>query len=193
MLTAVDGFSKRIWAVPMRDKTQESVIEALTALSTPAANFRFRIFFTANDKSFLAQKTQEWLLERSIAHICSATRLHCFLAERSIQTLGQKLCRLLYYRRDFDWSTPLAQTVKSYNNTPHTLLVNGKYTPNQVTVYNAPEIYNYMYHGGGERTRVRGHEKEETTKGGLAVGDTVLIARPIAPTRAGQIKTVYVL
>ncbi len=177
VLVAIDGFSKRICCVPMVDKTQESVASALEQLVNAPANFRFKVFFTDQDRSFLGQKTQEWLRKRKIAHVCSATQLHCFMAERAILTLSRKLRRLMYYSRSYNWTRQLADVVSSYNNTPHSQLVNGKYSPNEVTVFNAPEIYNYMYHGPGA-TKGMSEKQRKKMDPKFALGDQVLLARP---------------
>ncbi len=211
-LVGIDGFSKRISAVPMLDKTQESVLAALKQVEKPPASFRFRVLFTDQDRSFQSKKVQDWLHEKRRIHVCSRTDLHCYPAERAILTLSRRLRRLLYYNRRFDWVSPLAEVVCGYNLTPHTQLVDGKYAPSQVTVFNTPEIYDYMYHGGGVG-RSRREARKAPAK--LAVGDTVLIAMPkqlfqkgseptfqteyftvatvTMPTRPGQTRPIYTL
>ncbi len=177
-LVAIDGFSKRIVAVPMVDKSQESVIQALSAILQ--AGFRFRVLYSDNDRAFTGIKTQNFLKENEVAHRTSSTFHHCYLAERAIQALSKKLRRLMFYQRTFNWIKPLALVVKSYNDTPHSQLANGKYTPNQVTVFNAPEIYDYMYKNPqGPQKRVK------KVQPWFNVGDTVLLTRPKELFRKG--------
>ncbi len=40
VLVGIDGFSKRIAAVPMKDKSQDSVVEALESMVQPPAKFK---------------------------------------------------------------------------------------------------------------------------------------------------------
>ncbi len=210
VLVGIDGFSKRIGAAPMKDKSQESVVEAMEQL-TKMGRFKFRVLYSDQDRSFLSHKTQEWLKKQATAHVTSSTQLHCFMAERAIQTLARKLRRLMYYTKSYDWMALLTKVVTGYNKTPHKQLVDGKYSPNEVTVFNTPEIYNYMYHGKGVRRKAG--EKTKIQRAKFKSGDTVLLARPkelfrkgyeptfnpkyytinrvIMPTRAGQTRPIY--
>ncbi len=90
VLVGIDGFSKRIAAVPMFDKSQESVVSALKAVLK--AGFRFRVLYSDNDCAFVGSKTLAFLKQNGIAHRTSSTHLHCYMAERAVQLLSKKLC-----------------------------------------------------------------------------------------------------
>ncbi len=184
VLVGIDNFSKRIAAVPMPDKTQESVVEALNSILN--AGFRFRILRSDNDRAFTGGKTQQFLEKNGSVHYTSRTDQHCYAAERAIGVLAKKLRRMLYYQRTFDWVRPLAQVVSSYNATPHSALVKGKFSPNQVTVRNSPKIYRYMYvDPKGARRKVK------PTTPRFQVGDKVLLSRPAQPFRKGYESSFY--
>lgn len=88
-----------------------------------------------------------------IQHIFSHNDRHSFPAERVISTIKKRLFKYFKAYNTLKWIDVLPHIVEGYNNSPHSALCNGKYTPNQVSEENAAEIEEFM------RNRLRRYVK----------------------------------
>ena len=173
---AIDMFSRQGIAVPMKKKDSDSVLKALKSILK--AGFNFKVLFTDNDLAYKSGKMKAFLDKQGIHAQFSKNRLHSYMAERLIQTLANKLRRAMFAKETFRWVDLLPKIVKSYNNTKHSALCNGQYSPNEVTLHNQEEIYQYLYHGNHR-------PRPKKVKPKLKKGDLVLVSFNLKPFQKG--------
>ena len=162
LFVAIDVFSKRLWAFPIRDKTQTSTIQAMQAVldtlpSPPARVEQDRgREFGLRFKRFLEGYGIIW------SHATNAT-LKCQTVERVNRSLKGRLFRYFSYARSWRYLEVLPALVDSYNHTYHSTL---QMAPVDVTPQNEAKVwwrrFGSTVHGSDPRPLFR-------------VGDTVRI------------------
>lgn len=138
------------------------------------------VHFAFQGGEFVGSKTQSFLKSEGIHSFQSANALHSYFAERYIQTIAHHMRQAMAYKNTYRWLDILPKIVKSYNATTHSQLVKYKYAPNDVTIFNSHEIYDYLYN---DPKGARPHVKRVKPK--FKVGDTVVISRSKQMFRKG--------
>ena len=167
MLVAVDSFTKKATAVPMKDKTARTAAEAwnkvVTDLGIPA-------YVYSDDGSEFKREFKEKLDYWDIEKLVS--RGHAIMAERAIRTLKEALVRRLSagVGRRNQWHLLLPNVIEQYNDRKH---AGTGVTPNEA--YDEPRKALKAL-----RTMQRNAKRGAEPRPELSVGDQVRVrVKPI--------------
>ena len=140
ILTCIDVFSKRAFAIPLKDKRGVSVAEAFEKIfveRTPV------LLQTDRGTEFLNAQVQSVFRKYHIKHYWSLNDdIKAACVERFNRTLKTKLFRYFTHSRTHKWVNVLPSFVDSYNNAIHRTI---GIAPNAVNLENTQQIANRMY------------------------------------------------
>lgn len=140
LLTAIDVFSKKGYAIPIKNKSANEVLEALKKLfkkARPIIHIQ-----TDEGKEFYNSKVQNFFKENKIHHYSSKSELKASVVERFNRTLRGRLFRLFTYKKAYKYIHFLPALLKSYNDSVHR---STGFAPNQVTRELEPIIFEKLY------------------------------------------------
>ena len=111
----VDGFSKKGYARPLKNKTETECLKALKAMiktyGKPIS------IITENDKAFCGKTTQKYLKDELIAHkVVNAYSHSNMLSESFIRTLKRKLFKTMSGMDTKNWVKLVDKALKNYMN-----------------------------------------------------------------------------
>src|SRR5277367_4469193 len=117
ILTVIDTFSKFAFAVPLKNKRPDSVIEAF---STIFKDRKPRFIHTDKGMEFLAHRVQSFFKNEGIHHYSTENEtIKASVSERWNQTLKRLMFRVFTYRGNYRYMDILQDLVQNYNNTFH--------------------------------------------------------------------------
>ncbi len=124
ILIAIDIFTRKAYAEPLKTKSPEDVSVALADM-LKKADFIPKII-ESDDGTEWKGKTAEYMAKNKIAHKIGIKDDHKFLGliDRYSQTLKNALYKHMTAEDDTEWYESLAGFVKSYNAAPHATLCN---------------------------------------------------------------------
>ena len=134
MLTMIDCFSKKAWAVPVKDKTAKSVTAAVkSVLPKKVKNFQ-----TDQGKEFFNKEFKQFTDERGINHYHSYSHMKSAIIERFNKTLKNWMYREFSAQGSYKWLDILPKLIRKYNNKVHRSI---GMKPNQVNAKNSTVVY----------------------------------------------------
>jgi transposase InsO family protein len=140
ILTCIDVFSKRAFAIPLKDKRGASVtkaFETIFAETTPT------MLQTDRGTEFLNVEVQKLFRDRKINHYWSLNDdIKSAVVERFNRTLKTRMFRYFTHRNSNKWVDVLSDLIKAYNNSCHRTI---GMAPDDVTSTNENEIAKRMY------------------------------------------------
>ena len=117
LLTCIDVFSKRAWAVPVRRKSARDVTEAFEKI---LADQTCNMVQSDKGTEFLNSTFQSMLKRRGIKFYTSENEdLKAAVVERFNRTLKEKMFRYFTYKTTRRYLDDLDDLLHSYNNTHH--------------------------------------------------------------------------
>ena len=119
LLTAIDMFSKFAVCVPMKNKKQESSIEALREMFQ---YIRPKTLMTDSGGEFTGKKVQSFLREEQINHYTPGSDIKCAGVERFNKTLQRKMYHYMTNSGTDKYLNVLQDIVSSYNRTIHSTI-----------------------------------------------------------------------
>ena len=176
-LLAIDVFSFKIFAEPMKDKTSE---ETATAMKKIFARFKHLINEIQADrgKEFQSRVFQTLLKEKkTIIHFKQGKNKASF-AEFGIQLVKKKLYMLLRSQLNKEWVSSLKKVTESLNNTPLKRL--GWLTPNSIqseadTVFVEKAKRKFNISPSVDITYQEQIQNQKSYRGDLNLGDYVYV------------------
>lgn len=162
LLTVIDSLSKYAWAIPIKDKSGDSVTGAFKTIFKTRKPRKLR---TDRGKEFLNHKVQNLLKQHNILFFTSNNDTKSAIVERWNRTLMTKLWRYFTASKEKKYIDVLPHIVHSYNNKKHSTT---GVAPAKVTVYNGEDVWRKMYHFAENRKYKRPQFK---------VGDHVRISK----------------
>jgi len=171
LLTCIDVFSKRAWAVPVRTKSARDIAEAFEMILTDRM-----CNMVQSDKGteFLNSTFQSMLKRHGIKFYTSENEdLKAAVVERFNRTLKEKMFRYFTYKNTRRYLDVLNDLLHSYNNTHHRSI---GMAPHEVNADNANVVRARLY-----------PLKPKSFKWKYAVGDRVRIAMQRQPFRKGYL------
>lgn len=140
ILTAIDIFSKKAYAIALKCKSAKHVEEAMEKILAKHKTFKLMtdqgLEFKNNLFSSLVKKYQ-------ILHYFTKNKtIKCSIVERFNKTLKNKMFRLFTLNGNRRFVDEIDKMVESYNNTYHRSI---QMTPNQVSLDNHKIVFQNLY------------------------------------------------
>lgn len=168
ILTVICVFSKKAWAIPLRDKSNKSVINAMQKV------FNERICkYLQSDrgKEFTGTAFQSFLRQNGVKfYTCDNPDIKCSIIERFNRSLKSRMWKYFSHASTNRYIDVLDKLVDSYNKTVHSAI---NVRPIDVNKHNEKKVYDYLYSGNG---RYRKHLTNNSIPK-HKVGDLVRITR----------------
>ena len=140
LLTCIDVFSKRAWAVPLKTKSGENVKAAFEFIFKDAIP---NMLQTDKGTEFLNSTVQALFAQHDIKHYTSENEdIKAAVVERFNRTLKNKMWRYFTYAKTQKYIDVLDEMIDSYNNTYHRSI---GMAPNQVTPDNMQTVMDRLY------------------------------------------------
>lgn len=164
LLTCIDVFSKYAYAVPLKDKTGSTLVEAFKRIFKPGQTpLRLQ---TDLGSEFRNSRFQSFLKDRKVEFFVSNNaQIKASIVERFNRTLKAKLWRYFTKHNTSRYIDILPFLITSYNNTYHRSI---KLAPSQVNSSNQEFVWQNLY---GQP------QKEDPPSSRLEEGDRVRISK----------------
>lgn len=160
ILTCIDVFSKRAYAIPLKDKKGSSIVEAFKTIfedKVPA------MLQTDRGTEFLNTAVQELFHQNGIHHYWSLNdTIKAAVVERFNRTLKGRMFRYFTHKNTNKWIDILPAMLKAYNSSFHRTI---GMAPDEVTQANEDHIAKRLY------------PPKPELKWKFNVGDTVRISK----------------
>jgi len=115
MLTLIDCFSKKGYAIPVKDKTAKSVTEAMASI-LPDGVVHLQ---TDEGKEFFNKDFKELMKKRGIIHYHTYSHLKASVVERFNRTLKTWMWTEFSAQGTYQWLEMLPKLLRRYNNKVH--------------------------------------------------------------------------
>ena len=151
LLTVIDVFSKKAWAIPIKRKTGEAVSEALKGLFERVQGYQ--LLQTDKGKEFYNSRVKDVLKEEGIRLFSTENEtMKATIVERFNRTLRNKIHRVITKNQNERYLDSLKDLVSAYNETKHRST--GR-APNDVNRSNAGDVWFYQYERDGKNAATR--------------------------------------
>jgi transposase InsO family protein len=163
LLTVVDVFSKRAWAVPLKKKDAASVTEAFDGLLLRVGRQPTKLQ-TDKGKEFVNAPFQAMLRRRGVQfYVGQNEDIKASVVERFNRTLKSKMWRYFTHRNTYKYIDALDDLLHSYNNSYHRTI--GR-TPASVTRENEAAVRERMYGSepGPSQPRLKAGDRVRVSK-----------------------------
>ena len=163
ILTVIDVLSKYAWAIPLKNKTGTSLVNAFKQIFKD--NRKPEKLQTDKGSEFTNKVFQKFLKDNNIHFFVTYNETKAQIVERFNRTLKTKMWRYFSFANTFRYIDILQELVDGYNNSYHRS-INMK--PVNVNVMNAQDVWKTLYIKKGKTRPVRYKFK---------VGDQVRISK----------------
>jgi len=167
IVVIIDGFSKYLFTVPIKDKTGKTLTRIFLKIlkdSKRKPNF----LQVDQGVEFVNRSFQAMLKKEGITMFHTFSKLKAVLAERVIRTLRSKIERYCTHTRDTKYIDALPLLTSSYNSTYHSSI---KMAPRQVSKENEADVWLNLYN------KMLMEDINHPANPKLKVNDLVLISR----------------
>ena len=139
ILTAIDVFSKKGWAIPLKNKKGETVLDALKNIIADCKPLRLH---ADQGNEFFNKNCKQYLDKLNIQLYFTNSELKASIVERFNRTIKDKMWRYFEYVDNYNYIDIIDKLIHSYNNTYHRSI---KTTPNKVNHKNKNKIFYNLY------------------------------------------------
>ena len=140
ILTLIDIFSKKGYAIPIKRKQGEHVAKALEGIFKHEKPTYLQ---TDKGTEFKNKQVQQVLKDYEVAYFTSHNEaIKCSIVERFNSTLKNKIFRIATKRGTRNWTNILDSVVEAYNKTKHRSI---KMAPNDVNDSNVSQVFKNLY------------------------------------------------
>ena len=153
ILTVIDVFSKYAWAIPIKDKSAKTMMEAFKVLFEQAAPRKPRKFQTDKGTEFLNKNVQAMLKSDpyNIQQFTTMGDTKASIVERFNRTLKDRIWRYFTSSKTKRYIDVLQEILNSYNHSIHRSI---KMRPADVRKCDEPVVWRRLY-GNGARGIVK--------------------------------------
>nr|DAC81296.1 TPA_asm: integrase [Ladona dragonfly adintovirus] len=172
LLTVIDVFSKFAWAIPLKSKSSDNVIEAFKKILKTRKPLKVQ-----SDKGteFSNRKFKKFLDDRGIKfYTTNNPDIKASIVERFNRTLKTKMYKYFTFANTFTYIDVLQKLLKSYNDSVHS---STGIQPSKVTIANSFRVAKKL-----------SFTKKKNTKFQYTVGDFVRISKERLPFQKGYTK-----
>ena len=139
ILTCIDVFSKKAWALPLKNKSGKIVLEAFRKIVSDTKPLRLQV---DKGSEFYNKEFLNYCKSNNIRIYSTNSELKACVVERFNRTLKEKMYRYFTHMDSKKYIDVLDEFLISYNNTYHRSI---KRTPNQVNKADEAEIFLNLY------------------------------------------------
>ncbi|MDI9312899.1 MAG: DDE-type integrase/transposase/recombinase [Limnohabitans sp.] len=140
ILTVIDLFSKFAFAIPLKTKSANEVLEALKKVFKIRQPFKLQ---TDKGKEFINAPVQKFLKELKVEFFTSNNeKIKCSLVERLNKTLKSKMWKYFTSKGTTKWIDVIEKIVNAYNNSIHRII---KMKPIDVNDGNDEIVFKNIY------------------------------------------------
>ena len=143
ILVVIDCFTRKVWAVPMKQKSAQWTADAFESIFKTFDKFPIHVV-TDRGLEFYNSQVRNVFLNYGINHysIKTKSKWKASLVERVIRTLKTRLQRYFTKNKTKRWIDVIDQFVSNYNATPHS--AHGL-PPQDVSHTNQKDVYKRLY------------------------------------------------
>lgn len=145
ILTVIDVFSKFAFAIPIKNKKPETIVNAFKTIFEISKPKNLQ---TDRGSEFYNSLTREFFKRQNINHYSTHSQTKASVVERFNRTLKNKLYRIFTYRNSYKYIDVLDKVLESYNNSIHRSI---GMAPSKVTPLDHSKIFHKLY-GKGNHT-----------------------------------------
>ncbi|KAL4111783.1 hypothetical protein QTP88_015670 [Uroleucon formosanum] len=116
ILTVIDCFTKRAWALPMKSKTGKEVTSAMNKILLEGSP---KLLQLDNGKEFYNNTFDALMTKYNIHKYSTFSILKACIVERFNRTLKEKMFREFTARGSHEWISILPKLLEEYNNSRH--------------------------------------------------------------------------
>lgn len=180
IVMVVDGFSKKAYAQPIKDKTPKSMIKAFNLIFKEANAYPV-FLYSDRGLEYTSKEFTTFLKSKQIKlyHIYSSVK--SAFAERLIRTIFEKIYRYMTANNTYSFVDKLQDFITTYNNSYHRTLGT---SPNSVTPDKAYEIWERMF------AKLIAEKQKPRRPNKYHVGDVVRLSKAKLLFEKGKIKPV---
>lgn len=142
ILMVIDVFSKRAWAMQLKNKTGEEVTKAMTSIFSSNPAHIPRNLHTDEGKEFYNQHFQRLMKKHKINHYSTYTKMKASIVERFNRTFLNKLWPKFNLQGSHKWLHHLKPIIQQYNSTVHSTI---KMRPIDVNEGNQQRLLETVY------------------------------------------------
>ena len=150
LLTVIDIFSRYAWAVPIKDKTAATLVQALKTLFKQSKGRKPRLLQTDQGLEFENRQVRSYLASLNIEQFSIKSAHKAAIVERFNRTLKSRMWRAFTKQGSYKWLDLLPKLLTAYNNSVHRIL---GMAPSQVTVDNETDVWLRLYAGEEKRKK----------------------------------------
>lgn len=141
LLTVIDTFSKKAWAVAVKSKDGQNVTAAmksvLDSLKRKPKNLQ-----TDDGREFFNNQFHHLMQSHKINHYSTYSSLKASIVERFNRTLKAMMWKEFSFQGTYKWINIYQELIDKYNNTLHRTI---KMTPNEVNSSNEKTLLDTVY------------------------------------------------
>ncbi|GBM92731.1 Putative uncharacterized transposon-derived protein F54H12.3 [Araneus ventricosus] len=161
-LTCIDVFSKFAWAIPLKDKTGQSILNGFKKIFKER---KPQLLQTDKGTKFKNRLVQNYLKKMNVHFFTTNNETKASIVERFHRTLMSKMTRYFTEYNTRKYIDVIAKLISSYNHTWHRSI---KMEPSSVNIDNQEEVWQNLY---GDLS------KQKLDKPSFKVGDMVRISK----------------
>lgn len=166
ILVVMDCFTKYAWAVPLKTKSKEDVVDAFKDIIKTSGTHPVNLQ-TDKGTEFYNKLFQELMQSLKVNHYSSYSTKKASIVERLIRTLKSKLHIAFSYNGSYRWmGNTLKDVLTTYNNSKHSIT---KFKPVDVNTTNEAIVKNNIF--------LFNEKYVKTNKKKFKIGDSVRISK----------------
>lgn len=139
ILTCIDILSKYAWAIPLKTKRSEDIVNAFKIIFSVR---KPKILQTDKGKEFKNSRFQKFLKKQGVRFFTTNNNTKASVVERFNRTLKTKMWKYFTHNHTYNYLNVLDQLLQSYNNTYHSSI---KRAPTEVTSENERDVWLTLY------------------------------------------------
>ena len=139
LMTCIDVFSKKAWAIPIKKKTPNECLDAFKKILESGRKPTSIVMDKGNEFKGVCK---EFFKQNNILIFLTNTKQKAAVVERFNLTLKTKMYRLFTFNKNKKYVKQLPELIDSYNNSYHRSI---KMTPNSVNKSNEEIVHKTLY------------------------------------------------
>ena len=160
LLTVIDCFSKYAWAIPLKKKDSQTVLEGFQSLFKISAPRIPKKLHTDKGKEFLNKEVQDYFKTKNIFHFVTNSDTKAAIVERFNRTLKTRMYAYFSGNNTYRYLDILTDLLKNYNASYHRTI---GMKPIDVKENHSNKIWNRMY-GSLSSFTGKQHKKDSTVR-----------------------------